>query len=247
MPTDAGDGFGRCPIVAGQHHDLDALGMQQAPMASAVVSLIGSATPTMPAARPSMATNITVCPSRRSSSAFSFSESTLDRQRLHHLHVADGDAPALDVPITPLPVTDSKSGDIHERDSALLGTGDDGGGERMLAHVLEACDQPQQRCSSIESALTTVTSRGLPSVSVPVLSTTSVVTFSRISSASALRISTPASAPRPVPTMIDIGVARPSAHGHAMISTATAFTSACASRGSGPHATRRRTSGPPPR
>ena len=37
-----------------------------------------------------------------------------------------------------------------------------------------------------------VTSLGLPSVSVPVLSTTSVVTFSRTSSASALRISTPA-------------------------------------------------------
>ena len=35
--------------------------------------------------------------------------------------------------------------------------------------------------------------------------------------------------------MIAIGVARPSAHGHAMMSTATALTSACASRGSGPH------------
>ncbi len=80
----------------------------------------------------------------------------------------------------------------------------------------------------------TVTSFGRPSVSVPVLSTTSVVTFSRISSASALRISTPCSAPRPVPTMIDMGVARPRAHGQAMIKTATAFTSACASRGSGP-------------
>ena len=34
--------------------------------------------------------------------------------------------------------------------------------------------------------------------------------------------------------MIDIGVARPSAHGHAMISTATALMSACAIRGSGP-------------
>ena len=61
---------------------------------------------------------------------------------------------------------------------------------------------------------------------VPVLSTTIVVTFSRISSASALRISTPPSAPRPVPTMMDIGVARPSAQGHAMIRTATALTSA---------------------
>jgi hypothetical protein len=37
---------------------------------------------------------------------------------------------------------------------------------------------------------------------------------------------TPAVAPRPVPTMIDIGVASPSAHGHAMISTATAVMSA---------------------
>ncbi len=34
--------------------------------------------------------------------------------------------------------------------------------------------------------------------------------------------------------MIDIGVARPSAHGQAMISTATALTSAWARRGSGP-------------
>ena len=34
--------------------------------------------------------------------------------------------------------------------------------------------------------------------------------------------------------MIDIGVASPSAHGQAMISTETATTSACARRGSGP-------------
>ena len=36
-------------------------------------------------------------------------------------------------------------------------------------------------------------------------------------------------------TMTDIGVARPSAQGHAMISTATALTSACAKRGCGPN------------
>jgi len=34
--------------------------------------------------------------------------------------------------------------------------------------------------------------------------------------------------------MIDIGVARPSAHGHAMISTATAFTTANPNEGGGP-------------
>ncbi len=46
---------------------------------------------------------------------------------------------------------------------------------------------------------------------------------------------TPAWAPRPTPTMIDIGVARPSAHGQAMISTATAATMAKVKRGSGPN------------
>ena len=80
--------------------------------------------------------------------------------------------------------------------------------------------------SSKPCAATISTTFGLPSVSVPVLSTTSVSTFSMRSSASALRISTPALAPRPTPTMIDIGVARPSAQGQAMISTVTAATSA---------------------
>ena len=46
------------------------------------------------------------------------------------------------------------------------------------------------------------------------------------SSASAFLMSTPARRALPTPTMIDIGVARPSAHGHAMISTATAAISA---------------------
>lgn len=56
----------------------------------------------------------------------------------------------------------------------------------------------------------------------------------RISMASAFRNRTPAVAPLPVATMIDIGVASPSAQGQAMMSTATALTSAFAIRGSGP-------------
>ena len=79
---------------------------------------------------------------------------------------------------------------------------------------ISASDQP--------AAGTIAITRGLPSVSVPVLSTTSVSTFSIRSSASAELISTPAPAPLPTPTMIDIGVARPSAQGQAMISTETA-------------------------
>ena len=45
----------------------------------------------------------------------------------------------------------------------------------------------------------------------------------------------PDCAPRPTPTMIDIGVASPSAQGQAMISTDTAATSPKAKRGSGPN------------
>ena len=59
----------------------------------------------------------------------------------------------------------------------------------------------------------TLTNFGLPSVNVPVLSTTSVSIFSSVSSASALLIRTPAVAPRPVPTMMDIGVASPARTG----------------------------------
>ena len=68
--------------------------------------------------------------------------------------------------------------------------------------------------------------RGRPSVSVPVLSTTSVESLPACSSAIALRIRIPSCAPRPVPTTSAVGVASPSAHGHAMTSTATACTSA---------------------
>src|SRR5207244_9520192 len=59
--------------------------------------------------------------------------------------------------------------------------------------------------------------------------------FSINSSASAFLISTPAMAPRPVPTMIDIGVANPNAQGQAMISTAMALTIAWPSGGAGPN------------
>ena len=54
------------------------------------------------------------------------------------------------------------------------------------------------------------------------------------SSASAFFTSTPSWAPRPTPTITDMGVARPSAHGQAMMSTDTAAMSAKVRRGSGP-------------
>ena len=98
----------------------------------------------------------------------------------------------------------------------------------------KGCSLPFSREAATESSSSSVlplagtvaVSRGFPSVRVPVLSTTSVSIPSNISSASAFLISTPEAAPRPTPTMMDIGVARPRAHGQAMISTATALTRA---------------------
>ena len=88
--------------------------------------------------------------------------------------------------------------------------------------------------SSISPAVTTVFNFGFPSVKVPVLSTTRVSILRMVSMASAFLKSTPIVAPLPVATIMDMGVARPRAHGHAMISTETAAMSPWARRGSGP-------------
>ena len=70
----------------------------------------------------------------------------------------------------------------------------------------------------------TMTSRTCmrPVVTVPVLSSTIVSTRRVDSSTSGPLIRMPSCAPRPVPTSSAVGVARPSAQGQAMISTATA-------------------------
>ena len=65
-----------------------------------------------------------------------------------------------------------------------------------------------------------------PVVTVPVLSRTMVSTRRVDSRISGPLMITPSCAPRPVPTMIAIGVASPSAHGQAMMSTATAAVNA---------------------
>ena len=81
--------------------------------------------------------------------------------------------------------------------------------------------------SSVDgSAPDTATSCIFPVVIVPVLSRMAVSTSRVRSSTSPPLIRIPSSAPRPVPTMIAVGVASPRAHGHAMINTATAAVKA---------------------
>ena len=84
------------------------------------------------------------------------------------------------------------------------------------------------------SAIKTSVTFGAPSVIVPVLSRIIAVIFEAVCSASPLRISTPASAALPTPTMTDIGVAKPRAQGQAIIKTVVADTTAKANAGSGP-------------
>ena len=69
-------------------------------------------------------------------------------------------------------------------------------------------------------------STGRPSVSVPVLSQATTLIAPARSRVSASRTRMPARAAAPVPTMIAVGVASPSAHGHAITSTAIAWSDA---------------------
>ena len=73
---------------------------------------------------------------------------------------------------------------------------------------------------------TTFSTDGFPAVIVPVLSIIRVSILFIFSNASAFLTNTPDCAPFPIPTMTDIGVAKPKAQGQAMINTAIAFTKA---------------------
>ena len=83
------------------------------------------------------------------------------------------------------------------------------------------------RRASTPSATTTLDAALIrPVVTVPVLSSTTVSTRRVDSRTSGPLMSSPSWAPRPVPTSSAVGVASPSAHGQAMISTATAAVKA---------------------
>src|SRR3546814_13649833 len=75
------------------------------------------------------------------------------------------------------------------------------------------------------STTTSVTS-GWPLVKVPVLSMTTVSMRAEVSSAVGFLNSTPRLAPNPEPTMIAVGVAKPSASGQVITTTVIANNSA---------------------
>ena len=92
---------------------------------------------------------------------------------------------------------------------------------------LPRCTPAARRMSCLRSSLAAMASVsvGRPTVNVPVLSNATTLIRWAISSATASLIKIPCRAAAPVPTIIAVGVARPSAHGHAITRTATAFSS----------------------
>ncbi|MPN19498.1 hypothetical protein SDC9_166869 [bioreactor metagenome] len=76
----------------------------------------------------------------------------------------------------------------------------------------------------LPAAGTTSVTAGLPTVRVPVLSNTMKSTLRKASSASAFFTRIPCRAPKPIPTITDIGVASPNAQGHATSNTAMALS-----------------------
>ncbi len=191
--------------------------------AAGVDSLIGSAMAIRPCSRPSAATNTTLAPrSRHCSAALRRGAASTPICVMRAVLPTATGLPST-CPRTPMPVDDSKSlaalsAMVRRRASATMASAN-------------GCSEPWSRLAASRStssslqpgAATTPWNTGLPSVSVPVLSTISVSIWRRCSIASASLNSTPELAPRPVATMIDIGVASPSAHGQAMISTAMAL------------------------
>ncbi|MNJ41437.1 hypothetical protein D3C77_363620 [compost metagenome] len=187
-----------------------------------------------PARAPSTAAKIAVAPSaRRLSASASRVEVSTPCSAMNLPEPRLTRRPSIR-PRTPLPTGESKS--IGSTRASLRSVA-----ARRMASA-RGCSLPRSRLAASRSSSASLKpaagcmaiTAGRPSVRVPVLSMTMVSIFSKRSSASAFLISTPAWAPRPTPTMIDSGVARPSAQGQAMISTDTAATRAKAKRGSGP-------------
>ena len=166
-----------------------------AAIAPGVDSLIGSATPSKPDERAVVA--------RRTSPSARSRASCRDARRPARAPATPRCASSASLPSAAAPPStvadDALAGDRREvggRPAVMprsARAGDDRRGERVLARALERRREAQDlRPSVAPRARRPSTRRGLPSVSVPVLSTTSVSTFSSTSSASAFFTSTPA-------------------------------------------------------
>ena len=101
----------------------------------------------------------------------------------------------------------------------------------MMA-VARGCSEDSSKLAAIDktcfSSPTISVTSGLPFVIVPVLSITTVFTSLTSSRTSPFLIKIPILAPRPVPTIKAVGVAKPKAQGQAITTTETAKIKALA-------------------
>ena len=93
--------------------------------------------------------------------------------------------------------------------------------QRVLGRPFDCGDKTKQ-IGFFDGIDVNSTTSGSPLVSVPVLSMTTVWIRADVSSADAFLNRMPRSAPRPVPTMIAVGVASPNASGQVMTTTVIA-------------------------
>ena len=188
-----------------------------------MVALTGSDTASRPARALSTARCMTLAPCPRSVSASVASGDTSTPSCCISAVLPNASDCAPTTPCTPMPDSESNCSGLFSTNPCCFAA--------ATMAAASGCSLPWSRLAARRntslsenppkpSARSKV---GRPSVRVPVLSTISVSTLRRFSMAAASRNRMPLLAPRPVATMIDIGVARPSAQGQAMISTATAL------------------------
>ena len=145
------------------------------------------------------------------------------------------------VATTPAPGAERELRRVGLAQPARRGCLHHGAGERVLAAHLRRGGELQSSSSTLHPAAGhRVVERGLAGGDGAGLVEHHRAQRSARSIASALRKSMPGSAPRPVPTMMAVGVARPRAHGQAITSTATRRISRRRSRRRGSHQKGRR-------
>jgi hypothetical protein len=205
----------------------------------ACVALIGSATPASPAAWPSTATNITVWPSRAAPRPRAASGPGR-RPSVQHQRGCRARPSAVDLPC------DTLAGHRLEGRRPRQGSTPRSSAPATIAAPADArCPARGWRPGAAASP-PSKSARRLHShqLRLALGERAGLVDDQRVDLAQHLdrlgvaKQHAHRGAAAPVATMIDIGVASPSAQGQAMISTATALTRACARRGSGPRAPR---------
>ena len=179
-------------------------------------------TPNRRAGGPMSASQDTVLPAAARSVAVAANGDRSMRASRSNCPVPNSSRRPCTVPSTPRPGSARKSLTVAMGSSSSAACARNAAASGCSLPDCRAAARRSTSAFDVPSARRMSVTRGLPSVSVPVLSNATRVTACACSSAAASRIRMPWRAAAPVPTMIAVGVASPSAHGQAITITATA-------------------------